>query len=73
VDYIIECSNLNYGMTYKKIHWLAYDNGRLQCKFSSNRIDNKIAGIDWLQGFTQGLASSKIQVSSGPQHSRKQT
>jgi hypothetical protein len=51
VDYIIKCSNLNYGMIYKKFRRLAYDYGRLQCKFPSSWIGNKIAGIDWLQGF----------------------
>ena len=39
-------------MTYKQIRQLAYGYGRrLQCKFPSSWIDNKIAGIDWLQGF----------------------
>jgi hypothetical protein len=52
VDYVIKCSKLNYGMTYKQIRQLAYDYGRrLQCKFPSSWIDNKIVGIDWLQGF----------------------
>jgi hypothetical protein len=52
MDYVIKCSKLNYGMTYKKIHQLTYNYGRrLQCKFPSSWADNKIAGIDWLQGF----------------------
>jgi hypothetical protein len=52
VDCAIECSKLNYGITYKQTRQLAYDYGRrLQCKFSSSWIDNKFAGIDWLQGF----------------------
>jgi len=52
VDYVIKCSKLNYGMTYKQIRQLAYQYGRrLQCKFPSSWIDNKIAGIDWLQSF----------------------
>ena len=39
-------------MTYKQIRKLAYDYGRiLQCKPASSWIDNKVAGIDWLQGF----------------------
>ena len=41
-------------MTYKQIHQLAYDYGRrLQCNFPSSWTNNKIAGIDWLQGFTK--------------------
>jgi len=52
VDYVIKCSKMNYGMTYKPIRQLAYDYGRrLQCKFPISLFDNKIAGIDWLQGF----------------------
>ena len=52
VDYVIKCSKVNYGMTYKQFHQLAYDCGRrLQSKFPSSWIDNKIAGIDWLLGF----------------------
>jgi hypothetical protein len=52
VDYVIKCSKLNYGMTYKQFRQLAYDSGRrLQCKIPRSWIDNKIAGIDWLQGF----------------------
>jgi hypothetical protein len=52
VDYVIKCSKLNYGMTYKKIRQLAYVYGRrLQCKSPSSWIDNQTAGIDWLQGF----------------------
>ena len=51
MDYIIKCSKMNYGMTYKLILQLAYDyHKRLECKFPSSWID-KIAGIDWLQGF----------------------
>ena len=77
VDYKIDCSSLNYGMTYRQIRRLAYDYGRLQCKFSSSWIDNKTAGIDQLQGFMRShnnltLASPKIQVSSGPRRSIKQ-
>jgi len=52
VDYVIKCSKLNYGMTHKQVHQLAYDNGRrLDCKFPSSWIDNKIVGINWLQCF----------------------
>jgi len=52
VDYVIKCSKMNYGMTYKSIRQLAYDCGRrLQRKFLNSLIENKIAGIDWLQGF----------------------
>ena len=52
MDYIIKCSKLNYGMTYKQTRQLAYDYGRrLECRFPSSWIDNKIAEIDWLQGF----------------------
>jgi len=52
MDYITECSKLNYGMTYKQIHELACGCDRiLQCKFPSSWIDNKFAGFDWLQGF----------------------
>ena len=52
MDYIIKCSKLNYGMTYEQICQLAYDYGRrLECKFSSSWIDNKIGGSDWLRGF----------------------
>ena len=55
VDYVIKCSKMNYGMSYKEIHQLAYDYGRrLQGKFPSSLTDNKIAGIDWLQGFLKG-------------------
>jgi len=52
MDYVIICSKLNYGMTYKQTCQLAYDYGRrLQCIFHISWTDNKIAGIDWLQGF----------------------
>jgi hypothetical protein len=54
VDYVIKCSKLSYGMTYKQILQLTYDYGRrLQCKFPSSWTDTKIAGIDWLQGFME--------------------
>ena len=44
LDYVIKCSKLNYGMTYKQFRQLAYDCGRrLQSKFPSSWIDNKIA------------------------------
>jgi len=45
VDYIIECSNLNYGMTYKQIHRLAYDYGRLQCKFPVAGLITRLQGL----------------------------
>jgi hypothetical protein len=52
VDYVIKCPKLNYRITYKQILQLTYDYGRrLQCIFPSSWTDNKIAGIDWLQGF----------------------
>jgi hypothetical protein len=44
VDYIIECSNLNYGMTYKQI-WLAYDYDRLQCKFPVAGLITRLQGL----------------------------
>jgi hypothetical protein len=51
---IIICFKLNYWMTYKQILQLLYNNGsRLACKFPSSWNDNKVAGIDWLQGFTK--------------------
>jgi hypothetical protein len=50
--YVNKCSKLNYRMPYKQIRQLAYNYGRrMQCKFPSSWIDNKTAGIDWLQGF----------------------
>jgi hypothetical protein len=51
VDYELKCSKVNYGMTYKQFLQLAHYCGRLQSKFPSSWIDNKIVGIDWLQGF----------------------
>jgi len=58
VDYVIKCSKMNYGMTYKQILQLADDYGsRLQCKFPSSWTDKKIAGIAWVQGFIKKLNS----------------
>jgi bifunctional ADP-heptose synthase (sugar kinase/adenylyltransferase) len=52
VDYVNKCSKLSYGMTYKQIRQLVYNySRRLQCKFTSSWLDNKIAEIDWLQSF----------------------
>jgi hypothetical protein len=52
VDYVIKYSKLNYGMTHKPPRHLVYDDGRrLDCKFPSSWIDNKIVGIDGLQCF----------------------
>jgi hypothetical protein len=49
-----------------------------ECKFPSSWTDNKIAGIDWLQGFmkdtrTLRFASLNIQVYSGLPRSTKET
>jgi len=50
VDYVIKCSKMNYGMTYKQIRQLAYDYGiRLQSKLPSSWTD-RIVKTDWLQG-----------------------
>ena len=39
-------------MTYKQIRCMAYDYGRrLGCAFPRKLIENKIAELDWLQGF----------------------
>jgi len=57
---LIKCSKLNYGMTYKQIRQLAYNYGRrLQCKFPSSWIYNKIAGFDWSQGFMKRQTSKR--------------
>ena len=54
VDCVIKCSKLNYGMTYKQFRQLTYGCGRrLQSKFPSGWIGNKIAGIDWLLDFVK--------------------
>ena len=50
--YIMECSKMNYGLTYDAIRVLAYD---LAMKNNLTVPDvwnkNKMAGIDWLKGF----------------------
>ena len=55
-------------MAYKQIRPLAYDNGRrLECKFLSSWTDNKITGIDWLQGFMKrhkNLMLRKLEYTS---------
>ena len=54
LDCAIKCSKLNYGMTYKQFRQLANGCGRrLQSKFSSSWIGNKIAGCNWLLGFVK--------------------
>jgi hypothetical protein len=78
VDYITECSNLNYGMTYKQIHRLAYDYGRLQCKFPVAGLITRLQGLIgyralWKDTRTLRFTSPKVQVSSGPRHQVKQT
>jgi hypothetical protein len=79
VDYVIKCSKLNYGMAYNQIRQLAYEYARrLHCKFPSSWIDNKIAGIDCLQGFMKrhkNLSPRKPENKSvfGPPRSVKQS
>lgn len=52
VSYIIKCSRMNYGLTYKILQNLAYEYAlRLKRKFPENWNENKTAGIDWVKGF----------------------
>jgi hypothetical protein len=52
-------------MTYKHIRRLACDYGiRLQCKFSSTWIDNKIAGIEWFMKRHRNLMLRKPKNTS---------
>lgn len=51
-EYIIKCSVLNYGLTYRQIRQLAFDYAkRLNLKIPSSWDKNKISGIDWVKGF----------------------
>lgn len=51
-EYILQCSRVNYGMTYKQVRQLAYDYAKkLGTSMPESWTENKIAGIDWLKGF----------------------
>lgn len=50
-SYLIKCSALNYGLTYRQVRQLAHDYAeRLNTMPNSWKV-NKIAGIDWVQSF----------------------
>lgn len=53
VSYILKSSKINYGLTYMQIRILAYDYAkRINKSICVSKWDvNKIAGVDWLQGF----------------------
>lgn len=51
--YIIKCSAINYGLTYRQARQLAHDYAeRLEAIPNSWKV-NKIAGIDWLKSHPQ--------------------
>lgn len=52
VDYVIMCSKMCYGQTTKDTRELAYEMAKInQKKIPLSWEINKLAGIDWLQGF----------------------
>ncbi|KAJ8916934.1 hypothetical protein NQ315_013406 [Exocentrus adspersus] len=53
VAYVKRCADMNYGLTYEKIRYLAYEYAKVlpSCKLPKNWHLNKIAGIDWMRGF----------------------
>jgi len=75
VDYVIKCSKLNYGMTYKQLRNLACVCGRiLQSKFPSSWIDNKIEEIVLFVGFVirQNYNASPARKYKSVEHHRVQ-
>lgn len=50
--YILKCSQMNYGLTYKQIRLFAYDYAKkLNKPICSKWDEKKEAGIEWLKGF----------------------
>jgi hypothetical protein len=50
-NYIVTCSKLNYGLTYKQIRKLAFDFAKnLGRAIPKNSDDQEMAGIDWMKG-----------------------
>lgn len=50
-NYILKCSSMNYGLTYKMIRTLAYQYARHLGSCPKKWDENKLAGIDWLKGY----------------------
>ncbi|XP_046667355.1 uncharacterized protein LOC124359039 [Homalodisca vitripennis] len=50
-EYIITCSAMNYGLTYKIIRALAFQYAEKLGRCPKKWEDNKTAGLDWLKGF----------------------
>ncbi|XP_030751596.1 uncharacterized protein LOC115879087 [Sitophilus oryzae] len=53
VNYLKQCSNMNYGLTYEQVRVMVYDYARIlpSCKYPKNWNTYKKAGVDWLYGF----------------------
>lgn len=50
-NYILKCSSMNYGLTYKMIRSLAFQYASHLGSCPKKWEDNKLAGIDWLKGY----------------------
>lgn len=51
-DYLLKCSSMHYGLTYRQTRELAYEYAvRLNKKFPAKWHDEKLAGIDWMKSF----------------------
>lgn len=53
VNYLKQCSNMNYGMTYEQVRVFVYDYAKAlpNCKFPEKWNQEKKAGVDWLYCF----------------------
>lgn len=48
-SYILKCSAMNYGLTYRQVRQLAHDYAERLGSMPPSWKANKIAGIDWLK------------------------
>jgi len=52
VNYILTCSKLQYGLSYKNLRVLAFDYAKaLTIKYPPSWDAKQMAGLDWVQGF----------------------
>ncbi|GFR64041.1 transposase [Elysia marginata] len=52
IDYVIESSNIYYGLTFKDLRTLAYEVAvKNQLKIPTSWEENKMAGEDWMVSF----------------------
>lgn len=60
-QYIVDSSNLNYGLTYKHIRKLAFEYAVHLNQCPNKWEQNQMAGVDWMKGFMRRHSSLSLR------------